>query len=82
MTALSLICAAKIHNSRAQAREGAGDLKGALNAITTAATLTQIFTDSAEFMAENVPGKRGLLWKEFSDFQQVWHPLDTRTRSS
>ncbi|KAF8501622.1 hypothetical protein F5888DRAFT_1250629 [Russula emetica] len=23
-----------------------------------------------EFKAENVPGKRGLLWKEFSDFQQ------------
>ena len=75
-SALSLIRSAKGQISLAQSREGAGDLKGALSAFTKAASLTQVFMDSAEFKAENVPGKRGLLCKEYSDFQQVWHPLD------
>jgi ubiquitin carboxyl-terminal hydrolase 8 len=74
-SALSLIRSAKGQISLAQSREGAGDLKGALSAFTKAASLTQVFMDSAEFKAENVSGKRGSLWKEFSDFQQVWHPL-------
>ena len=81
-SALSLIRSAKGQISLAQSREGAGDLKGALGAFTKAASLTQVFMDSAEFKAENVPGKRGLLWKEFSDFQQVWHPLDSLFLSS
>jgi ubiquitin carboxyl-terminal hydrolase 8 len=75
VSALSLIRSAKGQNSLAQAREGAGDLKAALSALTKAAALIQVFLDSAEFKAQNVPGKQGLLWKEFSDFQ-VWHPLD------
>jgi len=75
VSALSLIRSAKGQISLAQSREGASDLKGALSAFTKAASLTQVFMDSAEFKAENVPGKRGLLWKEFSDFQQVWPPL-------
>ncbi len=78
-SAISLIRSAKGQISLAQSREGGGDLKGALSAFTKAASLTQVFMDSAEFKAA---GKRGLLWKEFSDFQQVWHPLDLLFLSS
>jgi len=70
-SAHSLIRSAKGQISLALSREGAGDLKGALSAFTKAASLTQVFMDSAEFKAESVPGKRGLLWREFTDFQQV-----------
>jgi ubiquitin carboxyl-terminal hydrolase 8 len=76
VSAFYLIRSAKGQNTLAQAREGAGDLKHAFSAFTKAATLLQVFMDSPEFKAESVPGKRGLLWKEFSDFHQVWHPLD------
>jgi ubiquitin carboxyl-terminal hydrolase 8 len=69
--ALSLIRSAKGQVSLAQSCEGAGDLKGALSAFTKAASLTRFFMDSAEFKAENAPGKRGVLWKAFTDFQQV-----------
>ena len=82
VSAISLIRSAKGQISLAQSREGAGDLKGALSAFTKAASLTQVFMDSAEFKAESVPGKRGLLWKEFLDFQQVWHPPDPLFQSS
>jgi ubiquitin carboxyl-terminal hydrolase 8 len=69
--ALSLIHSAKGQICLAQAREGSGDLKGAFSAFTKAASLTQVFMESAEFKAENAPSKRGVLWKEFTDFQQV-----------
>jgi hypothetical protein len=82
VSALSLIRSAKGQISLAQSRESTGDLKGALSAFTKAASLTQVFMDSAEFKAESVPGKRGVLWKEFSDFQQVWHPLNCILLSS
>jgi ubiquitin carboxyl-terminal hydrolase 8 len=72
---LSLIRSAKGQITLARSREGAGDLKGALSAFTKAICLIQVFMDSPDFKAENVPGKRGVLWKEFSDLQQVWHPL-------
>ena len=71
VSAISLIHSAKGQVSLAQSREGAGDLKGALSAFTKAASLTRVFMDSAEFKAENLPGKRGVLWKEFTEFQQV-----------
>jgi ubiquitin carboxyl-terminal hydrolase 8 len=82
VSVLSLIRSAKGQISLAQAREGAGDLKGALSAFTKAAVFTQVFMESAEFEAENIPGKRGVLWKEFSEFQQVWHPLESIFLSS
>jgi hypothetical protein len=77
VSALSLIRSAKGQISLAQSREGAGDLKSALSAFTKAASLTQVFMDSAEFKAESAPGKRGLLWREFTDFQQVSGTLFT-----
>ena len=70
-SAISLIRSAKGQISLAQSCESTGDLKGALSAFTKAASLTQVFMDTADFKAENVPGKRGVLWKEFTDFQQV-----------
>lgn len=82
VTALSLIHSAKGQVSLAQSREGAGDLKGALSAFTKAASLTRVFMDSAEFKAENAPSKRGVLWREFTDFQQVSGTSRPRRRSS
>jgi ubiquitin carboxyl-terminal hydrolase 8 len=70
-SAISLIRSAKGQISLAQSCENTGDLKGALSAFTKAASLTQVFMDSEEFKAENVPGNRGVLWKELTDFQQV-----------
>ena len=70
-SAISLIRSAKGQISLAQSCESAGDLKGALSAFTKAASLTQVFMDTADFKAESVPGKRGVLWKEFTEFQQV-----------
>jgi ubiquitin carboxyl-terminal hydrolase 8 len=70
-SSISLIRSAKGQISLAQSCESAGDFKGALSAFTKAASLTQVFMDTADFKAESVPGKRGVLWKEFSEFQQV-----------
>jgi ubiquitin carboxyl-terminal hydrolase 8 len=69
-SAISLIRSAKGQISLAQSCESAGDLKGALSAFTKAASLTQVFMDTADFKAESVQGKRGVLWKEFTEFQQ------------
>ena len=71
VSAISLIRSAKGQISLAQSCENDGDFKGALSAFTKAASLTQVFMDTEEFKAENVPGKRGVLWKELADFQQV-----------
>ena len=70
-SAVSLIKSARGQVSLAHACEDAGDLKGALSAFTKAASLAKTVMDSAEFKAENVPGKKGIIWKEFTDFQQV-----------
>ncbi|KAA1470161.1 cysteine proteinase [Dentipellis sp. KUC8613] len=70
VSAVSLIRSAKGQITLAHSCESAGDLKGALSAFTRAASLTQIFMDSAEFKAESSPGKKGILWREFTEFQQ------------
>ena len=69
--AISLIRSAKDQISLAQSFESAGDFKFALSAFTKALCLTQAFMDTADFKAESVLGKRGVLWKEFTEFQQV-----------
>ena len=74
LSALSLIRSAKGQISLARSCESAGDFKGALNAFTKAACLTQAFMDTADFKAENILGKRGVLWKEFTEFQHVSCP--------
>jgi ubiquitin carboxyl-terminal hydrolase 8 len=74
-SAIALIKAARTQMVQARDAEGEGDLKGALSRYFRAASLVQMFLASAEFKAESAPGKRGVLWKEFADFQQVRHPL-------
>ncbi|THH17441.1 hypothetical protein EW146_g3362 [Bondarzewia mesenterica] len=69
-SAMSLIQAARGQIVLAQSCENAGDLKGALIAFTKAASLAKTVMDTSEFTAENTPGKRGVIWREFSDFQQ------------
>ncbi|KAI0259432.1 hypothetical protein BC834DRAFT_833549 [Gloeopeniophorella convolvens] len=69
-SALSIIRSAKGQLSLAESHESRGELKEALSAFTKAASLTQGFMDSTEFKAESLPNKRGVLWKEFTDFQQ------------
>jgi len=70
-SAISLIRTAKGQISLAQSCESAGDLKGAFSAFTKAESLFQAFMDTADFNAEIVPGNRGVLWKEFNEFQLV-----------
>jgi ubiquitin carboxyl-terminal hydrolase 8 len=70
-SAISLIRSAKSHITLAKSCESAGDLKFAFSAFTRAASLIQAFVDTEDFKAERFPGKRGVLWKEYTEFQQV-----------
>jgi ubiquitin carboxyl-terminal hydrolase 8 len=70
-SAMSLIKTARVQVLAAQEYELSGDLKGALSALIKAGTLAQMLMNSAEFGAESAPGKKGVLYKEFSDFSQV-----------
>ncbi|KAI0058855.1 cysteine proteinase [Artomyces pyxidatus] len=67
---ITLIRSAKSQIALAQTCEAANDPHGALSALTKAAALTRMFMDTADFKAENPPGKQGVLWKEFVEFQQ------------
>jgi len=69
-SAISLIRSAKSHITLAKSCESAGDLKFAFSAFTRAASLIQAFVDTEDFKAERFPGKRGVLWKEYTEFQQ------------
>ena len=66
---LSLLKTARNQAIQGYASEREGDLKGALKALWTAAQLTSTLLGSAEGRAELE--KKGELWKEFVDFQQV-----------
>lgn len=46
------------------------NLPEALRELLTAAKLIQLFLETAEFKAES-QGRKGVVWKEFTDFQQV-----------
>lgn len=70
-SALPLIKSARIQSQTAQTCELGGDLQGALTAYIKSATLAQMFMDSAEWKQECQQGKKGVLWKEFMDFQHV-----------
>ncbi|EPQ56117.1 hypothetical protein GLOTRDRAFT_137950 [Gloeophyllum trabeum ATCC 11539] len=69
VTAISLIKAARTQVAAARVHEGAGDLRAALSAYTKAASLAQMFMESAEFQQE-AHGRKGVLFKELMDFQQ------------
>ena len=68
---LSLLKNARSQIQLAQVQENQGDLKGALSALTISASLVKMVMDTPEFKSETRGGKKGALFKEFMDFQQV-----------
>ncbi|PCH36402.1 cysteine proteinase [Wolfiporia cocos MD-104 SS10] len=69
-SAISLLKSSRSQIQLAHGCESSGDLKGALSALTKAASLAQMVMDTAEFKQEMQRGKMGVLVKEFMDFQQ------------
>ncbi|KAF8839000.1 cysteine proteinase, partial [Paxillus ammoniavirescens] len=70
VSAMSLIGSARSQSQMAQVYENQGDLKGALGALLKAGMLAHMVMNSSEFSAEQKPGKHGVLFREFSDFQK------------
>ena len=70
-SALNLLTSARSQIRFAQDREKESDLKSALSAFTKAASLLQMVMDSSELKAESQAGKKGALFKQFIDFQNV-----------
>ena len=68
---ISLIKTARTQSQQARIFENQGDLNAAFGPLLKAGILTHMFMNSAEFLAENKPGRHGLLYKEFIDFQKV-----------
>lgn len=80
-SATSLLKAARDQVLAAKASEGMGELREALSALTKAVSLITMLMDSNEFKLEMQPGKKkGLLTREFLNFQQVRQRDDTRVR--
>lgn len=70
-SATSLLRAAREQIQLARAKEGEGDLRGALSALTKAASLAAMFMDTHEFKQEMTSGKKGVLTVDFMNFQHV-----------
>ena len=70
-SALNLLTSARSQIRLAQDREKESDLKSALSAFTKAAFLLQMVMDSSELKAESQAGKKGALFKQVIDFQNV-----------
>lgn len=68
---LSLLRSARAQITYAKEYELNGDLRNALAACTKAAQLAANVYDSADFKAESQLGRKGVLHKEFVEFQQV-----------
>ena len=69
-SASSLLRLAQEQAVLASTQENQGDLIGALGAFFTAAHLSHMVYDSAEFKGEQ-QSRRGSLWKKVIEFQQV-----------
>lgn len=69
-SALSLLRSAQDQAANAAVLENDKDLKGALRALLTASTLAQAVLNHQEFKSQK-EGKKGQVWKEFVEFQQV-----------
>ncbi|KAI9062559.1 cysteine proteinase [Trametes sanguinea] len=67
-SAPSLLRSARSQIQTAQVQENEGDLKAALTSLTKAASLVQLFMETPEFRVD--AGKKGMLYKDFMDFQQ------------
>lgn len=70
-SAMSMIKSARNQALIAQECELGGDFRGALGAYIKAGALAKMVLDSAEFRAEAEPGKKGVLFHEFTDFTKV-----------
>lgn len=68
-SATSLLRSARDQIQLAKAKEGEGDLRGALSAWTKAASLATMFMDTHEFKQEMT--KKGVLTVDFMNFQQA-----------
>jgi len=71
VSAMTLIKSARSQLHQARIYENQGDLKAAFSPLLRAGILTHMFMNSAEFIVENKPGRHGVLYKEFIDFQKV-----------
>jgi hypothetical protein len=80
VSAISLINSARQQLRDAKQSEDVGDLKGALSQLHKAAALSMLFMDSAEVKSED-RGKRGVLLKEFSDYEKVCSCLEQSRRT-
>lgn len=70
-SATNLLNAARSQIRVAQVRENEGDYKGAFSCLSKAALLVQLVFDSSELKAESQVGRKGALFKDFMEFQQV-----------
>lgn len=68
---ISLLKSARTQLQLAQANEKEGNLKSALSALCKAGGLAALVMKSSEYVTENQPGRHGLLYKEFVNFQKV-----------
>lgn len=68
-SAMSLLKATRTQLARARDAESTGELKNALSMYYKAASLMQMYMETAEFKQER--GKKGVLTREFLEFQQV-----------
>ncbi|KAI0701502.1 hypothetical protein BC835DRAFT_1323013 [Cytidiella melzeri] len=68
-SATSLLRSARDQIQLAKAKEGEGELREALSALTKAASLATMFMDTHEFKQE-IKGKKGVLTVDFKNFQQ------------
>ena len=75
MSPISLIKTARTQSQQARIFENQGDLKAAFDPLLRASILTHMFMNNEEFLAESKPGRHGLLYKQFIDFQKVHNCL-------
>lgn len=55
----------------ARKAEDAGDLRKALEIITTSTSLIQLLINGSEFKSDSQPGKRGAFFREVNDWMSV-----------
>ena len=71
-SAISLLRTASDKAAEGASLERQGDTRGAYRALLSAAQVAQAVLEHAEFKQESsAGGKRGVVWNEWSDFQQV-----------
>lgn len=74
-SAISLLRSARDQALQGFTLEKDGDLKGALQSFLVSAQLMQLVIAHQEFKQER-EGKKGVVWKEFTEFQDVRLSID------